>query len=114
MTITYSGTTAGATSQNPPVLMASAIGGKIVNAPGLQGAKLWFYTSTNAATDVAIGQATSFTDGKKLGMTNGDVLLGVYSTDSSSTNAFLYLGVVCGVSTSGVALSSAFISSTAV
>lgn len=114
MTITYNGTTAGATSANPPILMANPQSGSIANAPGVKGCKLWFYTSTNAATDVALGQATSFTDAKALGMTEGDVVLGVYSTSAGSTVPFLYLGVVAAVSTSGAALSSAFISSTAV
>lgn len=114
MTITYNGSTAGSTSANPPVVIAQAMSGTIANAPGVKGAKLWFYTSTNAATDVATGQATSFTDATRLGMSEGDVVLGVYSTSAGSTVPFLYLGVVAGVSTSGAALSSSFISSTAV
>lgn len=112
MTTTYSGTTAGATSANPPILISNPQAGTIANAPGSKGAKLWFYTSTNAATDVALN-ANTFTDGKVLGMAEGDVLIGVYSTSAGSTVQFMYMGVLTAVTTSGVGMSSAFISSTA-
>lgn len=111
MTITYNGTTAGATSTNPPVVIASALGGKITNAPGVTGGKLWFYQSTNAATDIS-GAASSITDAKRLGMTEGDVLMGVYSTAAGSTVSILYFGVIAAVTTAGAAISTNVITST--
>ena len=111
MTATYNGTTAGATVANPPVLMYAVIGGQIPNAPGVTGGKLWFYTSTNASTDLMA--ANSFTDGYQLGMEPGDPFIGVYSTAANSTVAIVYLGVVGKCSTAGSALSTFAMTSTA-
>ena len=98
----YVGSTWG-TSANPPVLLAAAIGGHVMyqstgsttpigNLP-LQaaGAKLWFYSSTNYADDAAA--AGFFNDGVALGMSRGDVLIGVAAT-ADSTSGFLYMGIL--------------------
>lgn len=99
----YSGSTAGSTAANPPVLLASALGGHVqfattstsTTVSGLQngamGAKVWLYHSNNDCG--AAAAAAFFNDGYALGMVNGDVLIGVYST-ADSTASFLYMGVL--------------------
>ena len=126
MTLTYNGSTATSTAANPPVLLAAAIGGHVQWAtsgssastgifPGLpngaSGAKLWFYSSTNAYTDV-IG-AASFNDGYALGMTIGDVLIGVL-TSANSTAPFVYIGALAtSLGSTSFTMSTATLSSTA-
>ena len=95
MTMTYSGTTAVSTSQNPPVLLYSAIAG--IPYPGVlttspRGGKVWFYSSTNAPTDV--DDAGSISDGGRLGMTKGDVMICVQNGGAASTDAFVFIGVL--------------------
>ena len=127
MTMTYNGSTAGSTAANPPVLLAAAIGGHVQFVTsgssvstgvfnGLpdkaSGAKLWFYSSTNIFSDV-FGAAT-FNDGVALGMTIGDVLIGV-QTSANSTTPFCYMGVlVTSIGSTSFMMSTAAISSTAV
>jgi len=120
----YVGSTATSTAANPPVVLASVIGGRIQwantgttsvlgNLPtGAAGGKLWFYSSTNLGTDSAA--AAFFNDGVALGMSAGDVLIGVYST-AASTAPYIYAGVlVTSVGSTSFALSSNIITSTAV
>lgn len=125
MTLTYRGSTAGSTLANPPVLLAAAIGGHVQyvtsgstaavspNMPtGASGAKLWFYSSSNVGTDLVA--LNSIGDGVALGMTIGDVLLGV-QTSADSTSPFLYLAVLASsAGATGFGLSSSILSSTAV
>ena len=111
----YVGATAASTAANPPVLMAAAIGGHIQFATtgstspigtlptGAMGVKLWFYSSTNYADDAAA--AGFFNDGVALGMSNGDVVIGVAST-ADSTSHFLYMGVLsCSAGSTSFAIS---------
>lgn len=113
MGLTYNGATAGSTLANPPVILDSVIGGQLPNSPGLLGAKVWFITSTNAATDFS-GTLNAINDGIALGVKAGDVLIGVTAT-AGSTSPILYLGVfVSSAASTGVALSSNVLTSTAV
>ena len=111
----YIGSTWG-TSANPPVVMASVIGGRIQYATTAStspignlplqamGGKLWFYTSTNLESDAAA--AAFFNDGQALGMSNGDVLIGVYST-ADTTSHRLYMGVLaCSAGSTSFGMSS--------
>lgn len=118
MTLSYSGTTAGSTLANPPVLLAAAIGGRAnwvtsgstaaVNTYG-SGAKLWFYTSTNVAGDMVA--LNSIGDGVSLGMTLGDILIGVI-TSAGSTAALFYMGaLVTSGGATGFSLSSGYLCS---
>ena len=120
----YVGSTATSTAANPPVVLASVIGGRIQwantgttsvlgNLPtGASGGKLWFYSSTNLVTDVAA--AAFFNDGTALGMSAGDLILGVYGT-AASTTPFMYLApLVTSVGSTSFAISSSYLSSTAV
>ena len=102
MTMTYNGSTATSTAANPPVLLYSVVGGKI-QYPGVlhtsttlaRGGKVWFYSSTNAQTDV--DDAGAFSDGGRLGMTPGDILIGVVTGIGggiSSTDMYCYIGVL--------------------
>ncbi len=96
MTMSYFGTSAASTAKNPPVLLYSAIGGQ-VPFPGVlttkaMGAKVWFYTSTNAPGDV--DDAGAFIDGGILGMMPGDVLIGVVNGGAATTDCFPYIGIL--------------------
>lgn len=98
----YSGTTAGSTSANPPVELVGAVGGVIANAaPAPTGAKIWFYTSTSAFTDIVGSSASAyFTDGAALGMKAGDVVVGVCAAATAMSSAYAYVGVIGGVNAS--------------
>lgn len=124
MALTYNGATAGSTLANPPVVMESAMAGHlqfvtsgstagISNLPvGASGAKIWFYSSSNDATDLVASAA--FNDGPALGMTIGDVLIGVKTT-AASTAPVIYFGVlVTSAGSTGFGLSSNVLTSTAV
>lgn len=111
MTITYNGTTAGSTSQNPPSVLAEVIGGQFGNSPGLTGGKLWLYNSTNVIVDLTAPAA--ITDGSALGMKTGDPVIVVQSSAGSSA-PIVALGVVGLVTaSSGASLSSNVVTSTA-
>ena len=105
MTMTYSGTTAGSTSRNPPNLLYSVVGGKIQypgalgggaavypSGGGPRGGKLWFYSSTNVMTD--LDDAGSIQDGVALGMVQGDVMICVFNGGTATTDAYVFLGVL--------------------
>lgn len=106
----YSGTTAGATSANPPIRIdggLAALSGTtgLTTAPGVpggQGVGLWRYTSTNLTTDLTA--SNFFSDGYSLGMRPGDIVIGSqFSSAGSSVTVFI--GAITGVSTSGASLS---------
>ena len=120
MALTYNGATAGSTSANPPIMLESmSWNGSIQNSPGLTGAKAWFYTSTNLASDLTSTGAIA--DGYAIGMRTGDIVFGVSATAGSSS-PICWMGVVgthsSGASpnyiSSGVSLSSNVLTSTAV
>lgn len=117
MTLTYAGSTT--TAPNPPIAMLETWAGSVENSPGLKGGRVWLYTSTNVAADLTA--PGSFSDGYALGMRPGDLVLGVTASAGSST-PIAFMGVVGLVSSnaellgpsSGAALSSNFLTSTAV
>lgn len=112
MTVTYNGATAGTTSANPPALYAQPMGGSFPNCGVLPGGKLWRYNSTNYSTDISNGGSVSITDAKALGMTVGDLILGLTATSTSDTAPFIWMGAVVSVSTSGAYISTNVLSST--
>ena len=96
MTMTYFGATAASTAANPPVLLYSVVGGQI-QYPGVltasaKGGKVWFYSSTNAPTDV--DDAGAISDGGALGMKPGDVLIGVMNGGAATTDCYPYIGIL--------------------
>jgi len=102
MTMTYYGTTAATTSQNPPLSLVSVMGGTIPYSgdlsSGAKGGRLWLYSSTNAASDLAVtANVGAITDGRALGMKNGDVLIGVTNGTGGSalsSDATPFIGVL--------------------
>ena len=104
----YLGTTAGSTSANPPVHVAGPMT-NLNNSAGLTGARLWMMQTTDTAG--TIEAANFITDGKQLGMTAGDVLLAIISSAASTTPTMLFAPIV-SVTTSGVTLSTGYLSST--
>lgn len=114
--MSYSGTTASSTLTNPPILVGGKIGGPVLNmgstligAAGGQGAQLWFYASTETSTGILA--ANYFTDGSRLGMKAGDVMIAVSNTGGTTSN--LVIGVITSGSTAGYGMSTgAMITST--
>lgn len=109
----YLGTTASSSLQNPPALFARPLSGgaRIATTEPQMGMGLWMF----ASTDTSSSPFTSnyFSDGKSLGMKQGDVVICVGMTSTVSSSAVLMLGVVGAVSTAGTQLSTfSFISST--
>lgn len=104
----YNGSTAGSTLANPPILMFSAVGGKVLNNGSTlggtgagMGANMWLYTSTDSST--APFTASYFTDAYFLGMRAGDVVLQVGATGSTIG---VSLNVLGAVTTAGAAYAS--------
>jgi hypothetical protein len=107
--MSYSGTTAATTLQNPPVQFIKGLGGGGVQSGSTSGTGtgLWFYSSTNGSTEAQA--ANFFSDAFYLGMKAGDVVIGVSNTGSS---AHVWVGVLGAVSTSGAATNASLIAST--
>lgn len=106
--MSYSGSTAGSTLANPPVLIGGAMGGRVLNngstiigTGGGSGAQLWMYTSTNSATEASSGTNSGafFSDAYAIGMRNGDVVIMVGAT--AATTVGLAIGVVQGITSTG-------------
>jgi hypothetical protein len=98
----YYGSTQSSSSANPPILLARSLGsinntyGQVVGSttdPAVRGgAGLWYYATTDGSTDC---QATAyFTDGKALGMRNGDCILIASATAAGSTTLGLGVGIL--------------------
>ncbi len=101
----YSGSTALSSVANPPILLASGMGGLAnTTATSIGGRSLWMYNSSHSATEMSSGtnSGTFFTDAYYLGMRSGDVIMIVGNTGSSVGFA---IGVVGGVSTAGAYVS---------
>lgn len=107
--MSYSGTSAGTTSANPPRLVMPIIGilpatTGLSTAPNSnsQGGQVWSYVSTNLTTDLTA--SNFFSDGQDIGMRPGDIVIGAqFSSAGSSVQSFI--GVITGVSSSGASLS---------
>lgn len=100
----YAGSTAGATSANPPMLIAKTMAGRANTTGGTtsggMGGGLWLYYSTNPSSDLY--NTNFFSDAYYLGMKNGDVVMGIGCTGSSG---LFTIGVMGAVTTAGGALS---------
>ena len=99
MTATYYGTTAASSVTNPPIQVVQGVNGQ---------PNFWSYQAGVTSTDVKT--ANFFTDAKKLGMKQHDV---VFVTNTSTSAPKAWFGVLGAVSTSGAALSSAASSTSA-
>ena len=99
----YLGTTQSSTIVNPPIRLAGAMGGTLQTAStGGDGGQLWLWNSSNGTTD-AVGVNTYFTDGKRIGMKKGDVIIAVGCT---GTTVGLVIGVIGAVTTDGCGIAS--------
>lgn len=104
--MSYVGSTAASTVANPPnrldngLLSQSQIDESTSVA---EGGSVWTYTSSNLTTDLTA--SNFFTDAKRLGMRNGDILISATYSTESSTGHILAIGMITGVSTSGANLS---------
>lgn len=97
----YSGTTAASSVANPPILLVRGVG-TLVNAagavigstaqPNVGGTGLWYYASTDGAT--ICSSPGYFTDGRQLGMRNGDFILIAAATAVGSTTVGAALGLL--------------------
>ena len=101
----YKGSTEASSVANPPVYIGGGVGGRtnVGSTTTPIGNSIWFYGSTDTSSNPFT--ANYFTDGKKLGMRQGDVMIvsGITSTVSSSQS--LSFGIVGAVSTDGTQLS---------
>lgn len=128
MTLTYNGSTVTSTASNPPNVLESLVGGHINFASsgasastgfsllgttqGQVGGKLWMYSSSNTAAELA--GAAAINDGVALGMAWGDIMIGVTAT-AYSTSPIGFLGVlVTSAGSTSFCLSSNVLTSTAV
>lgn len=103
----YFGTTAGATSSNPPVLVSRGAGARTILGTSnmtawtsamtlAAGIQLWQYNSTNLTTDLT--STGFFSDGYQLGMQIGDILFGTQWT-SAGSSFISYVGVLTTTNT---------------
>ena len=88
----YQGTTNA--NPNPPRLLIGGQGSTVApnSTSPAAGRNLWFYNSTHARSDlVGVG---FFTDGDRLGMKQGDVLIAPTYTTQSGTGHILVMGML--------------------
>lgn len=102
MGMAYFGSTELSSVQNPPQLIGASAGARtilgtsnmtawssgVTRAGGMQ---TWRYISTNLTTDLC--SAGFFTDGQRLGMQIGDIMVGVQYT-SAGSSFISYAGVL--------------------
>lgn len=112
--MTYYGTTAASTNSNPPRLLVERLGGlaastQLSTAVGggmspyrMQAGGLWIYNSSDPVATVK--GANYFSDGDRLGMRPGDVVISVYWTTLGSSQT-VSMNVVNSVTTNGASLS---------
>lgn len=115
--MTYRSSTAASSLTNPPKAIVPRLSGLPVSSAlssaaatqRMQGGAVYFYSSTHTST--AVIASNFFSDGKKLGMQAGDLVIGVsFSTAASAPKT--YMAAVKTVSTSGATLSSHIVVST--
>ena len=100
----YKGTTELSSVANPPRCLSAGMWGKrstTVLPSSVGGQNVWLYNSTDSCTDMVT--ANFFTDAKKLGMREGDLIMGTFTTGSTVS---AYMGVIGAVTTAGGAIAS--------
>lgn len=100
----YKGSTELSSVANPPRAITAGMWGKrstTVLPSSVGGQNVWLYNTTESCTDLVT--AAFFTDGYYLGMKEGDIILGSFTTGSS---VGAYLGVIGAVTTAGCAIAS--------
>ena len=101
----YSGTTAATSVSNPPVKIASAVGGGLNTTAFASVAtgprNVWLYNTSNETCEMQV--AAFFVDAFYIGMKTNDIVCGAITTGSSVS---VYFGVLGTVTTAGAALAS--------
>ena|SRR6266850_8431830 len=100
----YKGSTELSSVANAPRAIVAGMWGKRstnILPSSVGGQNVWFYNTTDSCTDLVT--ANWFTDGFYIGMKQGDIILGAFTTGSSVS---AYLGVIGAVTTAGCAIAS--------
>lgn len=100
----YKGSTEASSVSNPPrAIFAGMWGRRSTNIlpSSVYGQNVWLYNTTESATDAAT--ANFFTDAYYLGMRQGDLVMGAFTTGSSVR---VYMAVMGAVTTAGGAFAS--------
>jgi hypothetical protein len=101
----YSGSTAASSVANPPRCLFAGMWGQrstsVIGSSKVRGQNVWLYNTTDSCTDLVT--ASYFSDGFYLGMKEGDLILGSFTTGSTVS---AYLGVIGPVTTAGCAIAS--------
>lgn len=95
----YKGTTELSSVANPPRCITAGMWGKrstTVLPSSVGGQNVWLYNSTDSCTDMVA--ANFFTDAQKLGMRQGDLIMGTFTTGSTVS---AYMGVIGAVTSAG-------------
>lgn len=100
----YKGSTELSSVANPPRCLTAGMWGvrsTTVLPSSVGGQNLWLYNTTESCTDLVT--TGFFTDGKTLGMKEGDLIMGTFTT---GTTVSAYMGVIGAVTTNGCAIAS--------
>lgn len=100
----YKGSTELSSVANPPKCLTAGMWGKrstTVLPSSVGGQNIWHYNATDSCTDFVT--AAWFTDAYYLGMKQGDLIMGTFTTGSSVS---AYMGVIGAVTTAGAAIAS--------
>ncbi len=100
----YKGSTELSSVANPPRCITAGMWGKrstTVLPSSVGGQNLWLYNTTESCTDLVT--ASFFTDAFYIGMRQGDIVMGAFTTGSSVS---WYAGVIGAVTTAGAAVAS--------
>jgi hypothetical protein len=100
----YKGSTELSSVANPPRCLTAGMWGKrstTVLPSSVAGQNVWLYNTTDSCTDLVT--ANFFLDGFYIGMRQGDLILGTFTTGSTVS---AYMGVIGAVTTAGCAIAS--------
>lgn len=100
----YKGSTELASVANPPRAITAGMfspRSTTVLPSSVGGQNVWFYNTTESCTDIVT--ANFFTDAFYLGMKQGDLVMGAFTTGSTVS---AYMGVMGAVTTAGGAFAS--------
>ena len=100
----YKGTTELSSVANPPRCLTAGMWGKrstTVLPSSVGGQNVWLYNSTDSCTDMVT--ANFFLDAKKIGMREGDLIMGTFTT---GTTVSAYMGVIGAVTSNGANIAS--------
>ena len=100
----YKGSTELASDANPPRCLTAGMWGKrstTVLPSSVGGQNVWLYNTTESCTDLVA--SNFFTDALRLGMRQGDLIMGTFTTGSTVS---AYMGVIGAVTSDGANIAS--------